>query len=179
MSSSPRTHGGSARQAESGGNARAPDIRIELVSDPTYLSGARELVSAVARRLGFSDEAAGQVALALDEALCNVIRHGYDRRRDGLIWISIWPLAAPDGRGTGLRIVVEDEARAVDPATIRSRDLEDIRPGGLGVHIIREVMDEVIYEQRPTVGMKLTLVKWQPDAAACRCNHGGCTQGGA
>ena len=120
-----------------------PDIRVELVSDPLYLSGARELLSAVAKRLGFSDEGCAQIALAVDEALCNVIRHGYGTRRDGPIWISVWPLRAEKG-GPGLRIVIEDEARQVDPESIRGRDLDQIRPGGLGVHIIRQVMDEFI-----------------------------------
>lgn len=136
-----------------------PDIRIQMVSDPNYLSGARDLVASVARRLGFPEEGCGQIALALDEALCNVIRHGYDRRRDGPIWISLWPLHAENGSGPGLRIVVEDEAKQVDPAVIKSRDLDEIRPGGLGVHIIRQVMDEVKYEKRDRAGMRLTLVK--------------------
>lgn len=136
-----------------------PDIRIQMVSDPNYLSGARDLVASVARRLGFSEEGCGQIALAVDEALCNVIRHGYDRRRDGPIWISLWPLQGENGTGPGLRIVVEDEAKQVDPSVIKSRDLDEIRPGGLGVHIIRQVMDEVKYEKRERVGMRLTLVK--------------------
>lgn len=159
------------------GPGGAPAVRLELVSDPVYLSGAREMISAVSKRLGFADEASGQIALALDEALCNIIRHGYDRRRDGPIWISIWPLAAENGRGTGLRIVVEDEARQVDPAQIKSRDLDEIRPGGLGVHIIKEVMDEVSYEKRPGAGMRLTLVKWQGSQAACGCGPHKCAPG--
>ena len=136
-----------------------PDIRIEMVSDPTYLSGARDLVAAVARRLGFSEEGCGQIALAVDEALCNIIRHGYNRRKDAPIWISLWPLAASNGSGAGIRIVLEDEARQVDPCTIKSRDLDEVRPGGLGVHIIRQVMDEAKYEKREPTGMRLTLVK--------------------
>lgn len=140
----------------------APDIRIELKSDPNYLAGARDLVSAVARRLGFSDEASGQIALALDEALANVIRHGYDKRTDAPIWISLWPVrTTPEG---GIRIVIEDEARQVDPDKIKGRDLEEVRPGGLGVHIIREVMDEVTYEKREHKGMRLTMVKRVPAA---------------
>jgi serine/threonine-protein kinase RsbW len=150
-------------------SAPQPDIRVEMVSDPVYLSGARELVAAVARRLGFAEEASGQIALALDEALCNIIRHGYERRRDGPIWISVWPLESENGRGPGLRIVVEDEARQVEPEQIRSRELDEIRPGGLGVHIIREVMDQVSYEKRPGAGMRLTLVKWQGAGAPCGC----------
>jgi anti-sigma regulatory factor (Ser/Thr protein kinase) len=62
----------------------------------------------------------------------------------------------------GVRIVIEDEARQVDPTRMKSRDLEDIRPGGLGVHIIREVMDEAVYEKRAPVGMRLTMVKHAP-----------------
>jgi serine/threonine-protein kinase RsbW len=151
----------SAGLSDGHGEDAAPDIRVQMVSDPVYLSGARELVSAVAKRLGFADEASGQIALALDEALCNVIRHGYERRRDGPIWVSIWPLEAENGRGPGLRIVVEDEARQVEPEEIRSRDLDEVRPGGLGVHIIQEVMDEAVYTKRPHTGMRLTMVKWQ------------------
>ncbi|MFZ4574136.1 MAG: ATP-binding protein [Phycisphaerales bacterium] len=135
-----------------------PDLRLELVSNPAYLCGARELVHQVAKRCGFGDVQASQVALAADEALINVMRHGYDKREDGRIWLEITPFTEPGCAG-GVRIVIEDEARQVDPHTIKGRALEDIRPGGLGVHIIREIMDEVTYERRESVGMRLTMVK--------------------
>lgn len=135
-----------------------PHVRLEILSNPLYLCGARELVSAVAKRLSFDEMACCQIALAVDEALCNVIRHGYERQSDRPIWLSIYPEGKPDRPDT-LRIVIEDEARQVDPEVIRSRDLEDVRPGGLGVHIIREVMDEVRYEKRGQVGMRLTMLK--------------------
>lgn len=135
-----------------------PDIRIEMLSNPLYLSGARELVGSVARRLGFSEMACGQISLAVDEALCNIIRHGYDRRSDGTIWLSLWPVPGDNG-AAGLKIVLEDEAKQIDPSMIKGRDLDDIKPGGLGVHIIREVMDEARYEKRPGHGMRLTMVK--------------------
>src|SRR4029434_8191323 len=98
------------------------------------------MVASVSRRLGFSEEACGQIALAVDEALCNVIRHGYERRKDGPIWVSLWPMDS-NGGGPGGRIVIEDEAKQIDPEEIKGRDLDEIRPGGLGVHIIRQVMD--------------------------------------
>lgn len=156
-----------------------PHIRVEMISNPLYLSGARELVAAVADRLGFPEEACGHIKLAVDEALCNVIRHGYDRRPDGPIWLSLWPL--PDspiagrssGGGPGLLIVIEDEARQVEPEQIRSRNLDEVRPGGLGVHIIGEVMDDVRYEKRNGAGMRLTMLKRlspAPKAEASRAN---------
>ncbi len=135
-----------------------PHIRVEMLSNPVYLAGVRDLVSVIAQRLGFGDADRAQIALAVDEALCNIIRHGYDKRSDCPIWISLWPIAE-NGSVRGVRIVIEDEAKQIDPTMIRGRDLEDIKPGGLGVHIIREVMDEAVYEKRDGPGMRLTLVK--------------------
>ncbi len=137
-----------------------PHIRVELLSNPVYLCGARELVASVSKRLGFDDLDCSKIALAVDEALCNIIRHGYQRRTDGQIWISIWPVEGPgETKPCGIRIIIEDEARQVDPDQVRGRELADVRPGGLGVHIIREVMDEAVYERREPRGMRLTLVK--------------------
>ena len=163
-----------------------PHLQLQMVSNPLYLSGARELVSSVARRLGFTDMQCSQIALAVDEALCNVIRHGYDRREDAPIWLSVHPIRE-NGAVQGLKLVIEDEARQVDPAAIKSRDLEDVRPGGLGVHIIREVMDEAVYERRGESGMRLTLVKMlaskkgttlPPTCGQCGCGGDGRSGGG-
>jgi anti-sigma regulatory factor (Ser/Thr protein kinase) len=141
-------------------------LKLEMVSDPTYLSGAREMVAAVTRRLGFSEEGSGQIALAVDEALCNIIRHGYDRRLDRPIWLTLSPINGASGKSEGVTIVLEDEAKQVDPVVIKSRNLDEIRPGGLGVHIIKEIMDDVRYEKRDGVGMRLTMSKRIASAAA-------------
>jgi serine/threonine-protein kinase RsbW len=158
-----------------------------------YLAGVRELVSHVAKRLGFGDEAAGQMALAVDEALCNVIRHGYSKQPDRPIWLSMWPeggawqdpacasncCCAGQALPDALRIVIEDEAKQVDPSTIRSRDLEEIRPGGLGVHIIQSVMDEARYERRDGAGMRLVMVKKRPAAVVAQTPPGHAVAGAA
>lgn len=196
----PSVFSAAARSAPAGGpdSGRVPELSLEMHSNPLFLSGARELIAAVAKRLGFSDEACGQIALAVDEALCNVIRHGYDREPRRPIWLRVYPegggwaggasVTAPGGEGShaeAVRIVIEDEGRQVDPATIKSRDLNEVRPGGLGVHIIRSVMDDVAYEQRAGGhGMRLTMVKRRigsaagPGASAARggaaCADGGC-----
>jgi anti-sigma regulatory factor (Ser/Thr protein kinase) len=136
-----------------------PPIKIELVSDPMYLCGARELVSCIAHRIGFDDMECSKIALAVDEAMCNVIRHGYERATDKPIWVTITPLDSSEESFGGIEIVIEDEAKQIDPTAIKGRELEDIRPGGLGVHIIREVMDSVVFEKRERVGMRLTMRK--------------------
>jgi anti-sigma regulatory factor (Ser/Thr protein kinase) len=144
-----------------------PHVALEMLSQARYLSGARDLVSAVSKRFGFDEQDCGRIALAVDEALCNVIRHGYDKRTDGRIWMYIWPLEETKGSGMadepagGIRVVIEDEARQVDPSTIKGRDLDEIRPGGLGVFIMQQVMDTVVFQPRAnrSTGMRLVLVK--------------------
>lgn len=133
-----------------------PNLALKLLSQPKLLAPARAMVSAYAQRLGFNEIQCGQISLAVDEAICNIINHGYDRREDGPIWLNVWSIS------DGIRIVLEDRARQVDPVTIKSRDLADIRPGGLGVHLIREVMDDVRYEMREQEGMRLTMLKLLP-----------------
>lgn len=150
------------------------DIRVELCSNPQFFSGVRELIGSVARRTGFTEKNASQISLAVDEALCNILCHGYDRKTDRPITIGITPVREDNG-GIGLTIVIEDEARQVDPSAIKGRDLADIRPGGLGVHIIREVMDAATYEKRDGGGMRLTLVKKQSQPA---CNGDSKTSSG-
>lgn len=142
-----------------------PQVKLELFSQPRYLAAARALVGCVAQRLGFNEIQCGQISLAVDEALCNVITHGYGRRPDGRMWLYIWPI---DAQPPGLKVVIEDLARQVDPTKIQPRHLDDVRPGGLGVHIIREVMDEVVYERREGQGMRLTMIKHIRDNAEGR-----------
>lgn len=133
-----------------------PHVKIDMLSQPRYLAGARAMIASVARRLGFREADCAHVALALDEALCNVIKHGYQKREDQHIWISVWPM---EGNCCGIRILIEDAGRQVEPAEIRSRQLDDIRPGGLGVHIINQVMDHVEYAKRSDGGMALLMEK--------------------
>ena len=95
---------------------REPEIRLEMLSKPRLLAAARAMVGNVAQRLGFNEVECGQVSLAVDESLCNIINHGYDRQPDGRIWLSVYALDHEPG---GIEIVIEDRARQVDPCTIQ------------------------------------------------------------
>jgi len=133
-----------------------PTIRLELQSRPELLAPVRAMVVSLAERFGFDDIEVGHLALAVDEALANVIRHGYESRPDGRIWIAIRLIESP---APTFRIEIEDEGRQVDPEQITPRDLDDVRPGGLGVHIMREVTDACDFEARTPRGMRLVLEK--------------------
>jgi anti-sigma regulatory factor (Ser/Thr protein kinase) len=133
------------------------DIELRVVSDPRYLCVVRAAISAAAGQSGFDDDQCGRVCLAVDEAVTNVIRHGYDSDTSQPVWVRF---KARDERGRpGLTVSVEDRGRQIEPEQIRGRELSEVRPGGLGVHIIREVMDRVHYEKREGGGMRLTMSK--------------------
>ena len=93
--------------------------------------------------------------LAVDEACTNIIKHTYNGAIDKLIIIKATIF---DDR---IKFILRDFGEKVDLSTIKSRDLNDIRPGGLGVHLIRSIMDEVIYDNTLKIGNQLTLVKYR------------------
>jgi len=116
---------------------------VRIPSHPNRLKLVRELVAEAANMAGCGLDASRDVVIAVDEALQNVIRHGYGGATDGAIEVTI------SHAGSTLIIAVRDWATTVDPSTVKPRDLDDIRPGGLGTHFIREVMDEVDFLPPP------------------------------
>lgn len=136
-------------------------VKFMIKSNPTSLSIVRSAVERMADLSGFCEDDAQSIALAIDEALANVINHGYQGEPNHPIEVTLLPVAAPDGRA-GICAVVRDEGRQVAPESIQGRDLAEVRPGGLGVHIIRSVMDEVEYTCPPEGGMQLRMIKYIP-----------------
>jgi anti-sigma regulatory factor (Ser/Thr protein kinase) len=134
-------------------------VAIRIESDPACLGRVREAVRRAALNVGFPEADGEQITLAVDEALTNVIKHGYGGRNDQ--WIDVWIDEVAEQRRAGIRIVVRDFGRRVDPTTICGRDLNDLRPGGLGVHIIKTVMDDVSYAPDEWGGTRLTMLKWK------------------
>ncbi len=113
--------------------------RIHLLSKPDNLQSLRQHVRHLAIAQGCSEDNIDCFVMAINEACMNVMQHAYEGAEDEEIVVEFWR------RGEELLIRIIDYAEYVDPALIRSRDLEDIRPGGLGVHLMNKVMDEVKY----------------------------------
>lgn len=132
-------------------------IRLSIFSVPAHLPVVRAAVERACREVGFDEEVTGSVVLSVDEALANIIRHAYRGADDQKIEIELVPLGSQNVEG--LRISLRDYGRHVDPSKIKSRDLQDVRPGGLGVHIIKKCMDSVQFEPADGGGTLLTMVK--------------------
>ena len=120
-------------------------LRMELRSDPEMLCVVRNALGQLAATLGFSEPECRAVVLAVDEALTNIIRHAYLGDPEQPIEASFRRIHVPrDGGGNdALEIVLEDRGTAVNPKEMCGRALEDVRPGGLGLHFIRQSMDTV------------------------------------
>ena len=117
-------------------------LKLEVRSDPQVLSVVRSAVQQLATVLGFPDRDCRLITLAVDEAMTNIIRHAYGGRRDQPITLHC------AHKGNRIEFLLVDRGKPVPPEKIRGRALEEIRPGGLGVHLIAEIMDSVRYKPR-------------------------------
>jgi anti-sigma regulatory factor (Ser/Thr protein kinase) len=137
-------------------------IRLEIPSNPAVLFLVRAMVKRLAERLGFSDDQVQRMILAIDEACTNVIRHAYRNRPGERMVISF--LIDPKQ----LEIQIRDFGQAALPEALQPRDLSQVRPGGLGLHFIREGMDEVHYETPQDGGGLLRLIRYRPQPRILR-----------
>jgi sigma-B regulation protein RsbU (phosphoserine phosphatase) len=130
----------------------ADGLEIRCQSRAENLSAIRACVERFAAGAGFDEERQARIALAVDEAVANVIRHGYKGQSDGPITLRLAPL-----EGGGVRVELEDEGERFDPCSIAPRDLAEVKPGGLGIHIIRSTFDRCSWTPRPLRGMSARL----------------------
>lgn len=139
---------------------------LRVTGHPDSLRGIREHVRAHAAALGADDGWVADLVLAVDEACQNIIRHGYGcadpaaaPRAECEIIIETAALPS-DAAATEFVVRLTDFAAPVDAAKIRARDLDDLRPGGLGVHFIRALTDDCGWVTPPAgAGNVLRLVK--------------------
>ncbi len=135
-------------------------IELRICANPDYLSVARAVVRQTAQIFGLEEDKAESVTLGVVEALTNVIRHSYDGPCDKPIIIKLNKTDFKNKNKPALEIVIRDFGKQADPESIKGRDLDDIKPGGVGVHIINSVMDEIEFTPADDCGMQLRLVKY-------------------
>lgn len=120
---------------------------------PDRLCDIRRAIGEAADTAGCDPDTVHDVVLAVDEACQNIIRHAY-KGGDGDIRVQL------ECRPGALVVRLIDFAPPVDVAAIRPRPLDELRPGGLGTHFIRTVMDEVAFLPPPEgAGNMLQMTK--------------------
>lgn len=131
----------------------APVMNRQYQARPASLAAIRRALTPALESLGCPSQVVPDVVLAVDEACQNIIRHAYGGGEGELI-IQV----RGDAEMLDIRLI--DFAPPINPAMVCPRDLDDIRPGGLGTHFIRSVMDEVEFlAPPPGAGNLLRLAK--------------------
>jgi anti-sigma regulatory factor (Ser/Thr protein kinase) len=117
--------------------------------------------------LGFPAVQCRSITRAVDEAVTNIVRHSYGNRLDQPIAMYFRRAQRRRERGEiedGLEILVCDRGPAIDTNNLRGRPLEEVRPGGLGLHLIRQAMDTVEFTRKGPTN-QLRLVKYLPQTS--------------
>ena len=120
---------------------------LRFPADPAKLKEMRERVRELVASVGARADLNDAIVVAINEACMNVIQHGYQGKAGGEYELRI----GHQQNRHALVFELLDHAPPVDRTTIVSRSLDDIRPGGLGVHFIQQLMDEMEF-CRPPVG---------------------------
>jgi serine/threonine-protein kinase RsbW len=137
---------------------KAQILSKTIESRTENLLEVREFVLKAARQFGFEEEEASKIVLAVDEACTNVIKHAYQYAPDRKIEIVIRP------EKDRLQITVIDDGRAFNPSIAKLPDLKQhlshYRRGGLGIYLMRTLMDKVEYKYAPGKRNEVRLTKY-------------------
>ena len=136
-------------------------INKELVvrSTTDNLASIRTFVRQSASEAGINNETIGKIILAVDEACTNIIKHAYKYSSEGVITIKI----NSDNRKLAIKII--DDGGHFDPDLVPEPNLERLqherKGGGLGMFLMKKLMDEVKYTNLPKNRNQVLLVKYR------------------
>lgn len=132
---------------------------IAIVNDLACLAEVRDLVHRAVQGGRFPEQYLNRLQIAVDEAVTNIIEHGYEDRPRGSAKVEVRVDADPDR----FRIEIIDMGATFDPnesddIDIR-RHVENGRAGGLGVFLMRKIMDVVDYHHETGRHNRLVMIK--------------------
>lgn len=129
-------------------------IHLDIKSHPKNLSLIRKEIKKIVSGKGLSEEIIGSVLLAVDETCSNIIRHSYNNDHTGQIKLSL------ELTQDSLCITITDTGIEFDICAAQPRDVTDVKPGGLGIYIIKQIMDNVEYRRTEDGCNRIRLIKY-------------------
>jgi anti-sigma regulatory factor (Ser/Thr protein kinase) len=126
--------------------------KVEFSSHTGNLALMRKFVRGFLETYPLSEKERTLMVLGVDEACTNIIRHAYHLRDDQLISLSI------EGLPNCIRLRLRDYGKQTEAHTMRGRSHDLIKPGGLGLHLIRNAFDKVDYIVKAR-GTELVMTK--------------------
>ena len=131
---------------------------LTILSRTEKLSLVRDFISESARKFGFDEESINKIALAVDEACTNVIKHSYKFATDRDITIRV------NANVDKFEVLIEDHGIAFDPEKIQPPNMKEYlsqyRRGGLGMFLMKSLMDKVEYKAYPGSRNEVRLIKY-------------------
>jgi len=131
------------------------DFILKIPTRSTNLKIIRDFIMDVSDKAGFENQACCDIALAVDEGCTNVIKHAYRGGDDKEITVNV------QYDTEKITIVISDTGRGFDPNTYENLDLEKylkkLKKGGLGIHIMKNTMDEIDFIKEKEVFYPLNM----------------------
>ena len=131
---------------------------LTIPNNTHYLRDVREFVARMARRSSAKPEEENKIILAVDEAVSIIMKHAYRETPNGTISLEI---IADKSK---FQIIIRDSGKSFDPGTIKEPDLgKYVKTGkkeGLGIYLMRRIMDEVSYDFINGVRNELRMTKY-------------------
>lgn len=129
---------------------------LRLIADVHSLEQIRSYVTRACQALGLNSDDVWAVQLATDEACSNVLVHAY-AGQPGVLEVRV------EGEPEGIRITIRDWGDPFDPEAVPEPDLtlplEKRKVGGLGVYMMRKLMDEITYDFDAEQGNTLVMLR--------------------
>jgi len=129
-------------------------VVVTIPSQAKYLSVVRAATVNIGKLYGMDEPVIEDVKLAVDEACSNVIKHAYRGNASRKIVVKY---RAMQDR---FEVIIEDSGMKGRMELMKGRSLDDIRPGGLGIHFIRRVFDVFKFDEKKKNGNRLILIKY-------------------
>jgi len=130
---------------------------LTIAAETVNLGIVGNFVRRNAVAFGFSEDEAKSLELAVDEVVSNAIIHGYQSCPNGRVTVET--VHIPEG----IMVVVKEWGRSFNPLQAPHPDFQSPlgsrRVGGLGLFIVRKIIDEVFFEELPDKTKIFTLIK--------------------
>lgn len=136
-------------------SAKKKKYMIVTPSESEFLETIRDFISKIANCVGFTEESINKIQLAVDEACTNVINHAYDEMTNNDLRVEA---KVADDK---LDVSVIDYGKGFEPHIIKSPNmrkyLKGYKRGGLGIHLIKKLMDDVTFSVTPFKKNQITM----------------------
>lgn len=132
--------------------------KIRFPSQTDNLEVVRDFVYRLAQKAGFEKDEADQISLAVDEACTNVIKHAHKFNSRKMIDLAVIYTSKQ------FEIRITDKGKGFDPQALEKPDLpkyiHEAKMGGLGIHLMKTLMDEVNYTFNSGIKNQVSLIKY-------------------